>query len=85
MTLNTFNVFRSDVGLGFEESLNKLLPACRQYQQDIAAEGCRLRYCKIFLSDIVNQWQPLMESALHKEILPAGCSVIGQPPWTDPR
>jgi enamine deaminase RidA (YjgF/YER057c/UK114 family) len=81
MTLNAFNVFRSGAGLGFEESLNRLLPACRQYQQDIAAEGCRLRYCKIFLSDIVNQWQPLMESALYKEILSrAGCSVIGQPP-----
>ena len=81
MTSNTFNVFRSDVGIGFEESLNRLLPAFSQYQQDIAPEGCRLCYCKIFLSDIVNQWQPLMESALYKEILSrAGCSVIGQPP-----
>ena len=65
----------------FAERLAELYLSVGKYLDEEQAEGRKLQFCKIFLSDAQNQYQQLVESELYQElIMPAFVSVIEQSP-----
>lgn len=66
---------------GFTERLGELYLAVGDYLDMEKLDGRDLCYCKIFLSDILNQHAELLDSPLYIDLLPhAGCSIVEQAP-----
>lgn len=79
--MNRFHACNSLPGASLDESLDRLLHDLRRLNRNLAPEGHALRYSKVFLSDIANQWTPFHASPLYREILSGThCSVVGQAP-----
>ena len=65
----------------FAERLAELYLTVGKYLDAEQAEGRKLQYCKIFVSDAQNQYQQLVESELYQELIsPAFSSIIEQSP-----
>ncbi len=65
----------------FMERVNELYLTLGNYLDTEKAQGRTLRYSKVFLSDISNQYKHFAESLLYQEcLLGTPCSIVGQPP-----
>ncbi|MDD5862768.1 MAG: hypothetical protein PUD15_09495 [Prevotella sp.] len=66
---------------GFCERLDDLLVQLRQRLDEERQQGRRLTYCKAFFSDLQNQHQDFLDSALYQEILQhVDLTLVEQPP-----
>lgn len=67
----------------FKERVNELYLSLGDYLDAEKAHGRALRYSKVFLSDISNQYDDLADSLLFRDCLAgAACTIVGQPPLT---
>ncbi len=65
----------------FKDRVNELYLMLGDYVDTEKAFGRELRYCKVFLSDIRNQYEELTGSLLYKDYLcHTSCTIIEQPP-----
>ena len=76
--MNTYRILSASPGGKFEEQLESLNTALLQCLEDKNKQ--KLQYIKVFLSDIQNQYEPLLTSELYKTFANKALTVVGQPP-----
>lgn len=76
--MNTYRILSASPGGKFEEQLESLNTALLQFLEDENKQ--KLQYIKVFLSDIQNQYEPLLTSELYKTFANKALTVVGQPP-----
>ena len=76
--MNTYRILSASPGGKFEEQLESLNTALLQFLKDENKQ--KLQYIKVFLSDIQNQYEPLLTSELYKTFANKALTVVGQPP-----
>lgn len=76
--MNTYRILSASPGGKFEEQLESLNTALLQSLEDENKQ--KLQYIKVFLSDIQNQYEPLLTSELYKTFANKALTVVGQPP-----
>ncbi len=76
--MNTYRILSASPGGKFEEQLESLNTALLQFLEDKNKQ--KLQYIKVFLSDIQNQYEPLLTSELYKTFANKALTVVGQPP-----
>lgn len=76
--MNTYRILSASPGGKFEEQLESLNTALLQFLKDENKQ--KLQYIKVFLSDIQNQYEPLLTSELYKTFANKVLTVVGQPP-----
>lgn len=76
--MNTYRILSASPGGKFEEQLESLNTALLQSLEDENKQ--KLQYIKVFLSDIQNQYEPLLTSELYKTFANKALAVVGQPP-----
>ena len=76
--MNTYRILSASPGGKLEEQLESLNTALLQFLEDENKQ--KLQYIKVFLSDIQNQYEPLLTSELYKTFANKALTVVGQPP-----
>ena len=76
--MNTYRILSASPGGKFEEQLESLNTALLQFLKDENKQ--KLQYIKVFLSDIQNQYEPLLTSELYKTFANKALTVVGHPP-----
>lgn len=76
--MNTYRILSASPGGKFEEQLESLNTALLQFLEDENKQ--KLQYIKVFLSDIQNQYEPLLTSELYKTFANKALTIVGQPP-----
>ena len=76
--MNIYRILSASPGGKFEEQLESLNTALLQFLEDENKQ--KLQYIKVFLSDIQNQYEPLLTSELYKTFANKALTVVGQPP-----
>lgn len=76
--MNTYRILSASPGGKFEEQLESLNTALLQFLKDENKQ--KLQYIKVFLSDIQNQYEPLLTSELYKTFANKALTIVGQPP-----
>lgn len=74
----TYRILSASPGGKFEEQLESLNTALLQSLEDENKQ--KLQYIKVFLSDIQNQYEPLLTSELYKTFANKALTIVGQPP-----
>lgn len=76
--MNTYRILSASPGGKFEEQLESLNTALLQFLEDENKQ--KLQYIKVFLSDIQNQYEPILTSELYKTFANKALTIVGQPP-----
>lgn len=76
--MNTYRILSASPGGKFEEQLESLNTALLKFLEDENKQ--KLQYIKVFLSDIQNQYEPLLTSELYKTFANKALTLVGQPP-----
>lgn len=76
-----YHIINASRGLSFTAQLSEVDRVLRVWLGEEEKRGRRLVYCKVFLSDILNQYQSFIDSSLYREVLePVNSTIVGQTP-----
>ena len=76
-----YHIINASRGLSFTAQLSEVDRGLRVWLGEEEKRGRRLVYCKVFLSDILNQYQSFIDSSLYREVLePVNSTIVGQTP-----
>jgi enamine deaminase RidA (YjgF/YER057c/UK114 family) len=78
--MNKYNIISAPNEGSFDQRLETLGKTLVQYIELEKKENRQLSYCKIFLSDIQNQYQLLLNSCVYQHITSCAHTIVEQPP-----
>ena len=79
--MNQYKIFKAQQQGSFEQQTADIKQQLDSWLNDNQQTTGELRYCKVFLSDILNQYDTLKTSPLYQDCLAQHpCTIIGQAP-----
>ena len=79
--MNQYKIFKAQQQGSFEQQTADIKQQLDSWLNDNQQTAGELRYCKVFLSDILNQYDTLKTSPLYRDCLAQHpCTIIGQAP-----